>query len=108
VIADWSRSGLTQRAYCEREDLAVGTFAWWKHHLKTERRATAERRSRSDTPPFVQVEVRGTAQRSELAEELPVPAGIEIVSGDLVVRIFAGCDPTTLSHVVAALRGARC
>jgi len=29
-IAEWERSGQTQRAFCAQRDLALSTFQWWR------------------------------------------------------------------------------
>jgi hypothetical protein len=33
-IDEWKRSGLTQRQYCEDNNLARATFSWWRKRLK--------------------------------------------------------------------------
>ena len=33
-IADWKRSGLSQRQYCLKHELALATFGWWRKRLK--------------------------------------------------------------------------
>ena len=32
-LADWSKSGLSQKAYCSRKDLKVATFSYWRKQL---------------------------------------------------------------------------
>ncbi len=34
TITSWKQSGLSQRAYCEQHQLALGTFAYWRGRLK--------------------------------------------------------------------------
>ena len=34
------RSGLSQRAWCDQRGIPVGTFAWWKHQLRSLGRAS--------------------------------------------------------------------
>ncbi len=43
LTARWQRSGLTQRAFCEREDIKLSTFTYW--------RGKALRRQEEATPP---------------------------------------------------------
>ena len=33
-IADWERSGQSQRAFCAKRDLALSTFQWWRGKLR--------------------------------------------------------------------------
>lgn len=118
VIADWSRSGLSQRAYCDRKHLAVGTFAWWKHHLRSAT-PTCSRPTVPDRPEFVRVRVRGgepavgppadSWRVSKQPSAAPPPASLEIVmSGDLTVRIYPECDVAMLIRVLDVLRGGLC
>lgn len=32
---DWSKSGLSQKAYCSRKDLRVSTFSYWHKQLSS-------------------------------------------------------------------------
>lgn len=34
-LAAWKRSGLTQRAYCQQESIAYGTFKSWGNQLRS-------------------------------------------------------------------------
>jgi hypothetical protein len=33
-VAAWEQSGLSQAAFCRRERIHAGTFAWWKRRLQ--------------------------------------------------------------------------
>jgi len=35
-LAAWKRSGLTQRAYCQQESIAYGSFKSWGNQLRSE------------------------------------------------------------------------
>lgn len=34
-LKDWETSGVTQRAYCEREGLKYGTFDYWRRQIRS-------------------------------------------------------------------------
>lgn len=34
-LKDWEASGVTQRAYCEREGLKYGTFDYWRRQIRS-------------------------------------------------------------------------
>jgi hypothetical protein len=58
-VANWKSSGLTQRAYCERESLAYDTFKRWRRHFRAQQEATA------DSAQFIAVQVcKAQAARS--------------------------------------------
>jgi len=46
-LAAWEQSGLSQAAFCRREGINGGTFAWWKQQLqKADGKASAPARAR--------------------------------------------------------------
>jgi hypothetical protein len=122
LIAGWSRSGQTQRAYCLRMGVSFGTFTWWKHQLTgtTSGHIPAKRRA-SASPRFVRVEV--LPSRGLLPSQMPevkstqvavtprqpgsVPLEI-IFPGDIRVRVGLDCDGDLLRRVLVVLRGAGC
>jgi hypothetical protein len=118
LIAAWSKSGLSQRAFCARRGILPGTLAWWKHQLSSEIPVPSRRRPASAR--FVRVELRPGATGAEVGagsatSTAPVcsppalPALLELVFPDgLRVRIGAGCDPELVGRVLAALRSGRC
>ena len=119
LISAWSKSGLSQRAFCARRGILPGTFAWWKHQLSKSVREPS--RWRSASARFVRVELRSgaTARSAAGADSMgstapasgppPAPAFLELVFPDgIQVRIGAGCDSELLGLVVATLRGGRC
>jgi hypothetical protein len=112
TIADQARSGLSVRAFCEREDLEPWNFHWWRQALA--------RRDR-EVPPA------RTVRRPNSMAELPVPATflpvrvvqdaasiaattpIEIVlPAGLTVRVARGFDPIALDAVLSVLEARRC
>jgi hypothetical protein len=46
-IAEWERSGQSQRVFCSERDLALSTFQWWRTKL---RRAQAQEAAASFLP----------------------------------------------------------
>ena len=68
-IAAWQQSGLTQKAYCEQQELRYSTFGYWIRKL---RRAT-EPTARERPSGFVPV-IPATVQPTDLS----LPNGLEI------------------------------
>jgi transposase len=112
TIADQARSGLSIRAFCEREGLEPWNFHWWRQALA--------RRDR-EVPPA------RTVRRPNSMAELPVPAAflpvrvvqdaaslaattpIEIVlPAGPTVRVTKGFDPMALDAVLSVLEARRC
>jgi|JI10StandDraft_1071094.scaffolds.fasta_scaffold270404_2 transposase-like protein len=83
AVEGYERSGLTQRAFAEREGIKYFTFAHW---LRT------ERLRKPRLPAFAEVKVRPA--RVPSAVEIALPNG-------LVVR---GADVEQLAELVARLR----
>jgi transposase len=87
-IEDWRASGLSVRAFCARQGLALPSFYGWRRELQ--RRDAAQ-------PVFVPVRVVG--------ENVTAPGrSIEVVLGSgRTVRVGPGFDAATLQQVVAVL-----
>jgi transposase len=83
VLAAFADSGLSLWAFARAADVPYTTLAHW-------------RRVRNSAPRLVPVEV----------EQPPEPqrAGLEVVFGDVVVRVGAETDDALLVRVVRALR----
>ena len=90
VIARWERSDQTIVAFCERSDVRVSTFQWWRRELaRRDGRAVVRRKSRRgiastsgavggggwSLPPFVAVRVNpglsGPVPQDTIEVELP-------------------------------------
>ena len=70
-IAAWQQSGLTQKAYCEQQELRYTTFGYWVRKL----RRAAEPATEKKGAAFVPV-IPGTVQPTGLI--LSLPNGLEI------------------------------
>jgi hypothetical protein len=77
-IAAWQASGLTQRAFCEREQLKRPTFDYWRRRIKpeTEPATTPRQTSKCLTLVPVQVERVGSDAPSM---ELHGPGGWRLI-----------------------------
>jgi transposase-like protein len=116
-LSDQTRSGLTVRAFCEREALKETAFYFWRREIRRRDRQAVGRR----TPALAFVEVHAApmpaavvAARPEVVCPEPVEgvegkSPLELVFPDhrrLVIR--AGCDAGLLARVVAVLEGRPC
>lgn len=92
LVEKWRRSKLSAREFATREGVAPSTLAWWKWRLGT-------RTDRSAQIAVVPVEV--VPVRAPRTAETPV----EVVLGDVVVRVRTGFDAETLGRVLDVLEG---
>ncbi len=88
-IKDWKQSGLTQKAFCEQQQLRLGSFQRWRGIFMR-----GERPEASSAVSFLPVNVTA-APASSLALR---------IDDHLRIEIPAGFDPVTLKQVVQALR----
>ena len=114
-VAGQAKSGLTVRAFCEREGLVVHQFTWWRRQVRIrdgQAKATKKkpagparpkrRRSQRPTPRerFVPVELR----HADLSS-----ASIEIVlDRPPRIAVSTGFDPRLLRDVLRALGNEPC
>ena len=84
-IAAWQASGLTQRAFCEREQLKRPTFDYWRGRIKPEV-APVQRKPQHRAQPmtFVPVQVERSGSKATPMElhglggwRLIVPAAVD-------------------------------
>ena len=105
VLRRWVRSGLTQRAFAEREGIAASTMAWWGHvfrHAGKRTNSASQRprrrvRRRPVAPPaFIEVKMGSAAPTPVAPLEVVVRTGV-------VIRVPVDFDAVSLRAVVAAL-----
>ncbi len=75
-------SGLSRRAWCAQEKVAVPTLDYWRRRLR-------------DAPP---------ALVPVVVNEAPAPARIEIAIGNVHLRLPTGVDAAWLNSVLRGLR----
>lgn len=99
LVKQWQQSGLPAKEFSQRTGVTASTLSWWKWRLGSG--ALGDRRLE---PPGAQnlVEIvplgaSGTSGTTETA--------VEIVLGDVVVRVRSGFDARTLGRVLDVLEG---
>ena len=90
-IGAWKQSGLSQKAFCEQQQLRLGSFQRWRGMLVREEKPEA-----SSAVSFLPVNVTA-APTSNLAL---------VIDDYLRVEIPAGFDPVILKQVVQSLQAA--
>ncbi len=109
VLDEWSRSGLTQAAFCRKRAIPVWSFRWWKHELPRRRPVSATVKG--------QRKQASTKQQSEHPSQpafLPVriaPASVllEIVlTNGRVIRVPSGCNPEMIGKLAFELEQTPC
>ena len=92
-VSAWEQSGLSQAAFCRRQGLKGGTFAWWKRQL----RQAVDKRPKRGRPGKATgrfVEVQLAASRPEY--EVLLACGRSI-------RVPSAFDPQVLSRLITAV-----
>jgi transposase len=103
-LAQWRRSGLTIRRFCERRGLSQPSFyAWRRELLRRDARCAAATTTAPSTTTFVPVQV----------VPAPTPSPLELVlRGGRILRVPPGFDTDTLRRLLATLdaeeEGASC
>ena len=92
-IEAWKSSGLSQRAYCAREGIAVSTLQWWCRRLRGS--------GPGDAPRFVPVAVEAT---SDVRDE---PIEVVLLSGRRL-RLASPRNETELARLVRLLEVLPC
>ena len=113
TIADQARSGLSVRAFCEREGLEPWNFHWWRQALaRRDRevppaRTVAPTNSTNDLPaPSAFLAVR-VVQDGADTSAATTPIEIVLPAGP-TVRVTKGFDPMALDAVLSVLEARRC
>ena len=109
-IEGWKESGLTQRAYCERESISYDTFKRWRHRLRR------DAVMRGSAPRLVPVRVGASPAPRSTATEPRFPAvpagpspGAEIrVSNGRAIALGRELDEVELGRLIRLLEGLPC
>jgi hypothetical protein len=111
LVAKWTRSGLSQAAFCRRHNLNYVTFGWWKRRLDRplkERSRLARRKtcgSRNEDGQDKQA--TAVADFVEVSLTPPASAGYEVVlSGGRTIRLPHDFDPERVGRLVLTLESA--
>lgn len=99
-LAQWRRSGLTIRRFCEQHGLSQPSFYAWRRELLRRDSRHAAAVAAPTVPPattFVPVQV----------VPAPVPSPLELVlGGGRILRVAPGFDTDTLRRLLATLDAA--
>jgi hypothetical protein len=88
LVAEWQRSGVSTREFCERRGVKLGTFSWWRQELA--------RRGHGRQPRVEMVEV-GTPVVADRAVEVVLPNGIRL-------RVPVGFERRSLEELLGVVR----
>jgi hypothetical protein len=90
-IETWKQSGLTQKAFCEQQQLGLGSFQRWRGIFMR-----GEKPEASSAVSFLPVNVT-----VDKASSL-----VLLIDDQLRIEIPVGFDPMTLKQVIQALQAA--
>jgi hypothetical protein len=96
LVASWKSSGMTAAEFGEARDVNPRTLIYWQWRLKKEGR-TRPRRAKQTVEKLTFTELALSA----------VPAAIELVVGEVTVRVPSGASMDQLRSVLEVVRGAR-
>jgi len=115
-VERWKDSGLTAKEFAAEAGLTASALYNWSSQLsaakrkaargsenadqpiRSEKACRAETRSAMPTPHFVELPVAAVSQ---------APIMLEVLFGNVCVRVPSGFDEVTLTRVVLVLRAAR-
>lgn len=118
-VERWKDSGLTAKEFAAEAGLKVSALYYWSSQLSARERRCSDRRSENTEPPMLSRATdapklaKQPATPSPHFVELPIaavtraPAMLELMLGDVHVRVPSGFDEATLTRVVRVLGGAR-
>ena len=93
LVDQWSRSGLSQAAFCRERGITYGSFTWWKRQLLAAGDGAPRGRTKK-AGVFVEVQVPGSAKR---------PAYELILARGRVLRIYDPFDSDSVSRLITAV-----
>ena len=102
LVDQWSRSGLSQAAFCRERGITYGSFTWWKRQLVSA--------AGGDAGPGGSRSGRGRATKTGSFVEVqlgPARASYEVVlARGRVLRIYGPFDSESVSRLITAVEAA--
>ena len=98
-VRGWERSGLTTAEYAEEEGIHPGTLTHWKWKLRRDARERREEQALASAESTSFVEVTPSTMWWHASER------IEVVVGDVVIRVPEVFETSTLRQVLDAIAG---
>lgn len=103
-------SGLTVKAWCERNNISIHTYNYWKHLLKQEYLESAISENHDIVPLNMTLPVSSVSPRQSLlplSNSLPDSSNsISISTNDIVIQIGAAISEEHLLRILKAVRHA--
>jgi hypothetical protein len=107
LVEQYVESGLTQREFCERQRISIGTLQYWLRRI-----GAGEIAGRRAEPPLVEVKLLGAGgapKSSNAGSAAEGRGGYEVVlAGERRLRISPGFDAEEVAVLVALLEGRGC
>jgi hypothetical protein len=83
-IKNWEASGLSQRAYCEREGLKISTFDYWRRQIRANTEVVKPEKKRSTALTLVPVHVSDNPAQDPLILRSPTGWELRLASAESV------------------------
>jgi len=113
LVRSWKRSGLSASQFAEIEEISRTRLLWWSSHFRSARRAATAAAATKQVA--VAAAERGSApvglvrvvptQMDAAGSAARLDTPVELVFGNVLVRVRRGFDPVTLGLVVDVLQG---
>ena len=89
-IKDWKDSGLTQGQYCQKRNLKMSTFLYWRRKLDLDSKKNL----------LIPVSIQPESEISSTS----VSSGVSLTFNDCLIQIHKGFDQNTLLELLQVLR----
>lgn len=105
LVDAWSRSGLSQREFCQKQGVSLTTFQYWRYQRKVREKSKSEVPvSGPVLPPFLPVQV----VRSCRVTEEPRHGLTVLLPGGCRIEVGEDFNSELLKKLVAALESTPC
>jgi len=97
-VESWRTSGLSGREFARRSGINPNTLFWWKWKLQNEGMEWGQRPKLRPSPSFVEISEAVLPAMAAEADDR-----VELVVGDVIVRVPDAFEERTLARVIAVL-----
>lgn len=109
IMSAWSRSGLSQKAFCRKRGIPFSTFQYWRYQRKVRENGPVQKNVQGSVPvsippPFLPVQV---VQSHPVIEERH-PGLTVLLPGGCRIEVERDFDPETLRRILTALESGPC
>ena len=106
LVREWESSSETAEDFCDRHDLGLSTFRWWRWRLAQDEAGDSAPVTRSDSAPWVEL---SSIELPAADGSPPVATDLTLVLGEgIEIRVPVGFDAPTLERLIRSLGVIEC